>query len=42
MPKRPGASVAVIDDVVTSGGSIRFAITAVEEAGFKVAKVIYF
>ena len=38
-PKR-GESVAVLDDVVTTGGSINKAISAVEEGEGKVAKVI--
>ena len=37
---KPGESVAVLDDVVTTGGSIIKAISAVEEAQGKVARVI--
>jgi len=39
-PLRPGSTVAIVDDVATSGNSIISAINAVEELGCKVAVVI--
>ncbi|MFC1944426.1 orotate phosphoribosyltransferase [Chloroflexota bacterium] len=36
----PGASVAIVDDVITSGGSILRAIDAVEALGCRVAVVV--
>lgn len=38
-PVRPGLRVAVVEDAVTSGGSIVDAIAAVEEAGMTVGAV---
>ena len=35
-----GERVAIVDDVMTSGGSVKLAIAAVERAGAKVAKVV--
>jgi len=35
-----GGTVAIVDDVITSGGSIKLAIEAVERAGCRVGKVI--
>ena len=35
-----GSKVAIVDDVITTGGSVSRAIKAVEEAGCKVVKVI--
>ncbi|MBI2165378.1 MAG: orotate phosphoribosyltransferase [Chloroflexi bacterium] len=40
LPRKKGAKVAVIDDVITTGGSVRKAVGAVEEAGYVVSKVI--
>lgn len=37
---REGSRVAIVDDVITTGGSVKRAIEAVEEAGCKVVKVI--
>jgi orotate phosphoribosyltransferase len=37
---KPGARVAVLDDVLTTGGSVRQAVEAVEEAGGKVVAVL--
>ncbi len=37
---RPGAKVVIFDDVITTGGSLRRAIQAAEEAGCKVVKVM--
>ena len=37
---REGFRVAIVDDVITTGGSVSKAIEAVEEAGCKVVKVI--
>lgn len=39
-PLRPGARVAIVDDVITTGGSVLLAIEAVEAAGCAVAKVV--
>jgi nicotinate (nicotinamide) nucleotide adenylyltransferase len=39
-PLEPGCSVAIIDDVCTSGGSLFQAIAAVEAAGCTVVKVL--
>ena len=39
-PLREGTRVAVVDDTVTTGGSIIQAIEAVEEAGCRVVKVM--
>ena len=36
----PGDRVAIVDDVMTSGGSLKQAAEAVEKAGGKVAKLI--
>jgi orotate phosphoribosyltransferase len=36
----PGDDVVVVEDVITSGGSARTAITAVEEAGGRVLGVL--
>src|SRR5689334_1096080 len=36
----PGARVAMLDDVLTTGGSVQQAITEVEKAGARVAAVI--
>lgn len=36
----PGDRVAIVDDVMTTGGSVRQAIAEAERAGAKVAKVI--
>lgn len=35
-----GDRAAIVDDVMTSGGSVKLAIAAVERAGAKVAKVV--
>ncbi len=40
VPKTKGARVAVVDDTMTTGGSLMKAIEAVEAAGYVVAKVI--
>ena len=40
LPEDPTQPVAIIDDVVTSGGSILKAISAVEEAGNPVVRVM--
>jgi orotate phosphoribosyltransferase len=40
LPAKPGAAVAIVDDTMTTGGSLGKAIDAVEAAGCKVAKVI--
>jgi len=37
---RKGSKVAIVDDVITTGGSVNKAIEAVEEEGCKVVKVI--
>lgn len=37
---KPGARVVIVDDVVTSGGSIEKAVKAVEERGCKIERVI--
>jgi len=39
-PKKKGAKIVIVDDVVTTGGSIRKARDAVEEQGCRVVKVI--
>lgn len=39
-PVRPGQRVAIVEDVVTTGGSSLDAITRVEEFGLKVARVV--
>ena len=39
-PASPGARVAIVDDTLTTGGSIERAIEAVESAGSKVVKVV--
>jgi len=39
-PLAPGSTVAIVDDVVTSGGSILTAIRVVEDLGCKVAVII--
>ena len=36
----PGAEVVIVDDTMTTGGSLRHAIEAVEAEGCKVARVI--
>lgn len=36
----PGSKVAIVDDVITTGGSVQKAIEAVEAEGCKVVKVI--
>lgn len=36
----PGASVAIVDDVITTGGAIFKAIRAVEEEGCQVGKIV--
>jgi len=38
-PVRPGMRVAIVEDAVTSGGSLVEAIAAVEEAGMTVGAV---
>ena len=40
LPANPGAKVAIVDDVITTGGSVEKAIAVVEELGYKVAKVV--
>ncbi|MDO8532970.1 MAG: orotate phosphoribosyltransferase [Dehalococcoidia bacterium] len=40
LPKGPEAKVAIIDDVITGGGSVLKAIDKVEEEGCEVVKVI--
>ena len=37
---REGSRVAIVDDVITTGGAVDKAIEAVEEAGCKVVKII--
>jgi orotate phosphoribosyltransferase len=37
---KPGTKVAIVDDVITTGGSVQKAINAVEEVGCHVEKVI--
>jgi orotate phosphoribosyltransferase len=37
---KPGANVAIVDDVVTSGGSVLKAIRAAEQEGARVVKVL--
>ena len=39
-PLKRGARVAIVDDVITTGGSVLRAIEAVEAEGCKVAKVV--
>lgn len=39
-PEEDGAPVVIVDDVITKGGSVLQAITEVEKAGAKVARVI--
>jgi len=39
-PTKPGASVVIVDDVATSGGSLVKAIDAAEKEGCKVVKVM--
>jgi orotate phosphoribosyltransferase len=39
-PLKKGSKVAIVDDVVTTGGSVRRAIEAVEAEGCKVVKVV--
>jgi orotate phosphoribosyltransferase len=39
-PLQPGASVAVVDDVVTTGGSTEKALNVLEQLGHPVVKVI--
>jgi len=39
-PLKAGARVAIVDDVITTGGSVLRAIEAAEAAGFKVVKVV--
>jgi len=39
-PLRAGARVGIVDDVITSGGSVLRAIDAVEDEGCTVAKVV--
>ena len=39
-PVRPGQRVAIVEDVVTTGGSSLDAIARVEEFGLKVARVV--
>lgn len=39
-PLKPGSRVGIVDDVITSGGSVLRAIEAVEEEGCKVVKVV--
>ncbi len=40
LPAKSGAPVAVVEDTITTGGSLQKAIEAIEAAGCKVAKVI--
>ena len=40
LPDAPGARVAIVDDTLTTGGSIERAIAVVEAQGFRVAKVV--
>ena len=39
-PVRPGSRVVVLDDTVTSGGSLLHAAKAAEEAGCEVVKIV--
>lgn len=39
-PLNPGSRVAIVDDVITTAGSVKKAIEAVEAVGCKVVKVI--
>jgi orotate phosphoribosyltransferase len=39
-PLKAGSRVAIVDDVITSGGSVLRAIEAVEEEGCRVVKVV--
>ena len=39
-PAEKGAAVAIVDDTMTTGGSIQRAIAAVEAEGYRVAKVV--
>lgn len=39
-PLKPAAKVAIVDDVITTGGSVLRAIEAVEAEGCKVVKVV--
>lgn len=40
LPSTPGAAVAIVEDSVTTGGSLRRAIEAVEAEGYRVGKVV--
>jgi orotate phosphoribosyltransferase len=40
LPAKRGAPVAVVEDTITTGGSLQKAIEAIEAAGCTVAKVI--
>lgn len=40
LPREAGARVALVDDTLTTGGSLERSIEAVEKAGCRVAKVI--
>jgi len=40
LPRRRGARVAIVDDVITTGGSVSRAIERVENEGCKVVKVV--
>lgn len=39
-PLKPGSRVAIVDDVITTGGSVLRAIEAAEEQGCNVVKVV--
>ena len=39
-PESPGARVAIVEDTMTTGGSVQRAIDAVEGVGLRVAKVV--
>ncbi len=39
-PEAPGARVAIVEDTITTGGSVQKAIEAVEAEGLTVAKVV--
>ncbi|TAK31359.1 MAG: orotate phosphoribosyltransferase [Chloroflexota bacterium] len=40
LPETPGLRVAIVDDVITTGGSVIQSIAAMEESGYTVCKVI--